>query len=356
MKKYTMEDYIKETPQVLQYNLDNHQQLVKPLIEKISNLKFKSIILIASGSSYNACYIAKPFLSKCLKCEIKIITPYTFTYYEHELINEALVLVISQSGQSTNAIEALKKIKELGYRAICLTGNKQNDVKNYAELVLDYGVGEELVGYVTKGVTTLAFYLCLFAINYSKQFEYLKELQKVVILNQEMIEKAELFIEAHYKSFSSMHQCYLCGAGGTFGVALEGALKVGETIHIPSNCFEVEEYIHGPNLQLDPSYTVIFFDGNDQASTRIQQIYQATRQISDHCYLICQRGGDDHILSLSDQVIFELSSLVYLPFIQLLSYLISRDLKTIYQHPLLNKFKQIASAKTASFVNYDDDN
>ena len=58
-----------------------------------------------------------------------------------------------------------------------------------------------------------------------------------------------------------MSWVYSCGAGANYGTALESALKMGETIHIPSCCYEIEEYIHGPNLQLTPQYNVIFFDG-----------------------------------------------------------------------------------------------
>ena len=55
-----------------------------------------------------------------------------------------------------------------------------------------------------------------------------------------------------------MSWVYSCGAGANYGTALESALKMGETIHIPSCCYEIEEYIHGPNLQLTPQYNVIF--------------------------------------------------------------------------------------------------
>ena len=51
----------------------------------------------------------------------------------------------------------------------------------------------------------------------------------------------------------------------------------------------------------------------------------------------------------------ELSPIVYLPFVQLLSFIISNDLHSIYQHPLLKEFKVIAAAKTENFVNYDGD-
>lgn len=89
-------------------------------------------------------------------------------------------MVVTQSGLSTNAIEALKIIKKKQCRAICLTGNKNSDVKDVADVVIEYGVGEELVGYVTKGVSSLALFLDLFAIAYSGKTEYLEELKKAV--------------------------------------------------------------------------------------------------------------------------------------------------------------------------------
>lgn len=358
MKKLTMMDYINETPKILYENIHSYQKVVKPLMDEVKDKKMQRIILVASGSSHNACYCSRAFIQKITDLEVQIITPYTFKYYEHNLDKDDLVLVVSQSGYSTNSIEALKLLKSMNYKAICLTGNKESDVKNFADVVIEYGVGEELVGYVTKGVTTLTLFLDLFAIAYSGKTEYLNELKKAANLNREMIKKAELFINLHYKNFSSMSWVYSCGAGANYGTALESALKIGETIHILSCCYEIEEFIHGPNLQLTPKYNVIFFDGNDNASSRVEQVYLATRKVTDRAYLISNNknlDSDNHVLSLSDKVLSELSPIVYLPFIQLLSFRISNDIHSIYQHPLLKEFKLIAAAKTEGFVNYDED-
>ena len=359
MEKLTMFDYIKETPDVLKYNIKYHEKLLEPLMKEYKDqLEVKRIILVASGSSHNACYCAREFIRKCTGLEVKILTPYTFTYYEYEVNESDFVLVITQSGLSTNAIEAIKVLNRLGHKSICLTGNKNSDVKDVADVVIEYGVQEELVGYVTKGVTTLTLFLDLFAIEISQKYEYLEELKKAANLNVEMIEKSIDFINVHYKNLSSMTCVYSCGAGSNYGTALESALKIGETIHIPSFCYEVEEYIHGPNLQLTPQYTVFFYDGNDGASHRVKQIYQATREITDRCFMISNNSDykdDAHVLMLSDGGCGELAPIVYLPFVQLLSYVISKDTHKIYQHPLLKKFKEIASAKTENFVNYDED-
>lgn len=358
MEKMTMQDYVKEAPAVCRSNIRNAKALVKPLIDQIQNKTPGAIWLIASGSSNNSCHCARTLMRKCLDCEVKIITPFTFTYYEHDIKEQDLVLVVSQSGLSTNAIEALKKLKSMHHDTIALTGNPNSDIKDYADLVLDYGVGEELVGYVTKGVTTLCLFLMLFAIEAGNHPEYYKELELAMDLNEEMIEKTQTFVRTHYKNLTSMRHIYFCGAGSNYGTALEGTLKAGETIHIPSCCYEIEEYIHGPNLQLTPEYNVIFFDCNDEASARVKQVYLASRKVSDRVYMISNHPDmkqDPNVLSLSKTVSSECAPLVNLPFVQLMSYMISSDLNSVKQHPLLKEFKKTASAKTENFVNYDDD-
>ena len=173
-----------------------------------------------------------------------------------------------------------------------------------------------------------------------------------------MLEKSQAFIKKHYKHFTSMHQCYFCGSYANYGTVLEGALKIGETVHIPANTYEVVEYIHGPNLQLTPAYTVIILDNNDHTSQRVHQIYQATRAVTDHCFMLSMNANyseDDYVLAIDDSIESELLPLVYLPFIQLLSHEVSTDLKSVFQHPLLKTFKSIADAKTSNYVNYDGD-
>ena len=358
MEKYTMLDYIKQAPATCLANIDKYETLVAPLLSQIEGKQIHSIWLIASGSSFNSCHCARAFMRKLLNVEVKVVTPFTFVNYENDVHEDDLVFVITQSGLSTNAIEAIKKLKAMQRYAICLSGNVNSDVKEYADLVIDYGVGEELVGYVTKGVTTLCLFLMLFSIAYTKQTQYIDELKKAIAVNEKMIPEAIAFVQKHYKNFSSMNHIYFCGAGAHFGTALEGSLKAGETIHIPSCFYEVEEYIHGPNLQLTPDYNVIFLDGNDHASERVKQVYLATREVTNKAYIISNNKelrDDENALVVESDVISECAPLMYLPFVQILSHIISHDLNSSKQHPLLRNFKKIASAKTENFVNYDGD-
>ena len=61
INKLTMMDYIEETPSVLQYNIHNRKELLKPLFDYIQGRTVKQLVLIASGSSYNASILQDHF-------------------------------------------------------------------------------------------------------------------------------------------------------------------------------------------------------------------------------------------------------------------------------------------------------
>ena len=145
--KPTMLTYIEETPMQLELNNNNSKELTKELVNLYLQKKYKTIWIIASGSSSNASNCAKPFMMKYLHCNVEIVPPNTFLYSDLTYTDDDFIFVISQSGCSTNSIDALKKLKSINKKAIGITGNINSDFKDYADVVIDYGVGEETVGY-----------------------------------------------------------------------------------------------------------------------------------------------------------------------------------------------------------------
>lgn len=358
-RKMTMLDYIKEAPGVARDNISRRSKLVAPLVAACGEGIPSRITIVASGSSSNASLCARPFMRSCLPaCDVRVINPFTFVHYEREFLKDEFAVVVTQSGLSTNAIEALDHLRSNGVPAICLTGNTKADAADHADIIIDYGVDVELVGYVTKGVTTLALFLMLFAIELSGADDRVPELIDAIDASEAVARVTEAFYLDHLKDLTSMSVCYCMGAGSTWGVASEGALKIGETIHIPSLVYEVEEFIHGPNLQLTPEYTTVFFDAGDASSNRVKQVWRAAREVTDRAYLVtCDDGmkGLDGVLAVPALCNPMTASLAFLPFVQLISYFVSDALGSSKQHPLLRRFKKVAASKTENFVNYDDD-
>ena len=149
MEKHTMRDYVLQTPAVLRRLLTEHWEA--PLAAAFTARPVRILRLVASGSSYNAALCVRPYLRKWLSCEVLITEPFTFCTYECQQPEDELAVVISQSGYSTNALQALDAIRAKGRTAIGITSDPASDLRLHADLLIDYGCGPESVGYVTMG-------------------------------------------------------------------------------------------------------------------------------------------------------------------------------------------------------------
>lgn len=310
----TMMTYIQETPEALVKAFQNKEGLVGELCSAYKAAGEKNICLIACGSSKNAAYVSAPFMCRTLKARVEVVPSASFVYDPEPLDPQVFYVVISQSGCSTNSLDALKKIAtynkavvQMGYVAnpkraavfACgLTTHPEAEISQFGLPVFDWGCGSELVGYVCKGVVTLAHYLMLFSVaagvakgsmsQVEAQIAY-QELESVPELHLAMQQSATAFYYQHERTFLGMGATYVVGVGPAWGVAREGALKLGETVKIPAVDYELDEFAHGPNLQMTPSYTVFFVDPlswSAAASARTRQLACAYQMVSSQVFLI----------------------------------------------------------------------
>ena len=361
-KKITMRDYVASTPEYMRKNINNSLELTKPLVDEYINKGYKNVWIIACGSSSNGSYCGRMFIKHHLKCECKIVNPFTFNATENDFDETDMVIAVSQSGYSTNVLTSLDIIKSKGRRTIGITGDTNSDMKEKCDVIANWGVGRETVGYVTRGVTTLGLFFMLFALEAAKRKGYETEesynatkeqLLKAADINEEVQKTWPDFMKKHYKRISSMTNAYTCSVGANMGVAYEGALKFGETISIPTTAYEAEEYIHGPNIQLTPKYTVYFIDGG-AGSERMKQIYEGTRIVTDNCFLITNTKpaeNDDNIFYVKADLDEDITPLCYLPVFQLTANDITNDLNRWLKHPLEEKMEKFVESKSANYVN-----
>lgn len=241
MEKRTMRDYVYLTPSVLRQQLAG--QWEEPLAAAFAARPVRILRLVASGSSYNAALCVRPYLRKWLDCEVLVTEPFTFCAYESCLPADELAVVISQSGYSTNALHALDTIRAKGRTAIGITSDPGSDFRTHADLLIDYGCGQESVGYVTMGVTALCLFLCLFALRSAHLAGRLSEdglaaerqnLAQWADAYEQAIPAGEALLRGCYRQLSTMQTVCIAGAGAAWGVAREAALKLMETLQIPA--------------------------------------------------------------------------------------------------------------------------
>lgn len=357
----TMLDYIASCPQFIRENVAHSTELTRPLVEEFVGGGYQNLWIVACGSSANGSLCARQFVRRHLGCEVKLVTPFQFVASEHDFAPTDMVVVVSQSGYSLNALDAVRVIRERGRRCIGLTGDTDSDLAQVCDVVANYGVGRETVAYVTRGVTMLALFFMLFAIEAAKALGKKTEDEagavKAQLLaaadrNEEMRLAAVDFLQAHYHGLSGMTNAYVCGVGANLGTAAEGALKFGETISVPTAAYEVEEYIHGPNIQMTPRYTVVLIDGGE-GSARIRQIYEASRIVTPNAYLItCDAAyTGDNVLTLPCGLPEEITPLCFLPFFQTVAFQLTEDLDRWNKHPLQRKMEKACSSKSENYKN-----
>lgn len=348
----TMMDYIRQTPEVCLNNISNSKTLVSKIKDFFIEGIFSDIVIVASGSSYNGCMCARTFLRKYLQCEVKIVTPFTLKNYEFQYISNSLFIFISQSGCSTNTIDACKFIKDKGYKTVGVVGRDDCDLKEYTDLIVNWGVGEEKIGFVTKGVVTLALFLMLFALEtslekgvidleeYNKQIDQLKLAMEIhPVMVDETIKKFELNKDV----FTKKNNIYILGTGPSYGVALEGSLKIAETNCVTAYPVETEEFLHGPIYATNPDSLVIVIDNNANPSTiRSIDIAIANKVVTEKTYAITNslNFDENHSFRSSKETSCHVSVLYKLACLETLAYLMTINTNKFEPHKNIKQFKR----------------
>lgn len=334
-KKVSMDDCIRAIPDMIRKNTADAVALTEPLVCIYREKNPSHIVIVASGSSYNACVTAGPYMQKTLGKVIRIIQPFTFEHYDHDHLSEAMVLFVSQSGNSTNILSAMRFAATQGLETIGLTSDMDSDLARGCMYAIDYQIGKEAVGFVTLGMTGLALYLMLFALNAAREEDNCSEEAYCLDMTEfrscpdrfdDVYRRTKELFETNLVNLISTQHVFVCGCGPGYGVALEGALKIGETFGVPTSVFETEEYLHGPAFNVNGNYTVLFVDNDDETSVRLHTIYEATREFTCRAYMISASYGNDSRVVKCPKGNPYISVLYKLTFFQYLAYLMTEEM------------------------------
>ncbi len=354
-----MEYYIRVSGEVMEKNLDRRKELTQELVDKFLESGKNTICIIASGSSLNGALTAEWFMNRFLGNTVIVMSPTEYLDYRKEMVRDRFLIVISQSGCSTNIIEAVKDMKKDGIQPAVLTGNLEGDLKEYCETMIEYGVGNESVDYVTLGMVTLVEFLILFSMEAARSKGLLSENEYEEIVSEirtccgasrEIYERSVSYTERFYDHLLHMESAMIVADGANMGVIREAALKFGETLKIPALYYENEEYIHGPNMQLTPESTVFFIDTNERHS-RIYDVFRATELVTEHVCLVTNKDlpEDDKIINVPNNVMNELTPLFTVVPFQYISAHVTKEKNNFECHPLFDEFEKKIKCKTDDY-------
>ncbi|WP_066496850.1 SIS domain-containing protein [Abyssisolibacter fermentans] len=325
-----MLDYVNQTPEVLQDILSKRKTIFKPLVEALKEKHFNEIVFIGSGTSYNAAFTAKIFIETILDVKVTTVYPYMFKHYENILNPNAIYIGISQSGSSRLTHEALSKVKAKGLTTISITSNLNSPIAKLTPISLDMSCGVETVVYRTKGYSstlldlyllTLELGLNLEKISDDKYAQLILKLENVINELDEVIEASVNWYKEHKKPLLNRDKMVLIGTGENWGTAIEGSLKLVETVKCFTNAYELEEYMHGPQNALSDESCLFIIASENQSSKKAKLLNEYLKTKVSCSYLVGSEG--DLKLPCKGEAEFSALELV-IPF-QVLSYYLSID-------------------------------
>ncbi|MCI5503819.1 MAG: SIS domain-containing protein [Eubacterium sp.] len=297
-----MRYYVQITGDRMLDNIEKSHELTEELIKEYELFREKSnnsdICIVASGSSLNAALSAFMFIKHFSGVNVEIISAGDCIDYNQNLIQNSFVILVSQSGCSTNMIQVAKRLNDLDRPFVVLTGNVEAELSRYSDCVIEYGVGNEIIDYVTLGFSTLILYFMLFSLEIGRKNKtisgkyYTKirnQMKKACEINCELANTSDEWIHKWFYDFLAMEKVIIVADGANMGIAREAALKFQETLKVLSAYYEREEYIHGPNMQLTPAYSVFFIDTNPNHN-RMYDVYEATRLVTKNVYYISNKN------------------------------------------------------------------
>jgi len=211
-------------------------------------------VIAARGTSDNAGRYAQYVWGTRNGLSVGLTTPSLFSVYDRPpRLEGALVVGISQSGESPDIVSVLEEGREQGRPTVALTNEPDSPLADVADVVIDLDAGEERAVAATKTYTAQLTVVALISEAMSGAAGTLDLLPSLVehALRQES--RAAVVATAH----AGMEFCAVLGRGFNQATAFEWALKLQELTQVVAQPFSTADFLHGPIAVLEPGYPVL---------------------------------------------------------------------------------------------------
>ncbi len=296
--------------------------------------RIDSVLILACGTSYHAGVVARYWIEAIagLPCNVEIASEYR---YRASVPNpRALVVTISQSGETADTIAALNHAKSLGH-AFCLTicNVAESALVRQSDLRFLTRAGPEIGVASTKAFTTqLAALVLLTAvlakqrgrITVEREAELIHALRHLPAALSHVLQ-VEPSIKTWAARFAVREHALFLGRGIHYPIALEGALKLKEISYIHAEAYPAGELKHGPLALVDSNMPVVAIAPRDALLEKLKSNMQEVRARGGELYVLADQDAHIeasdgvHVITLTDHAGI-LSPILHTIPLQLLAY------------------------------------
>ena len=246
-----------EQPSRLEQLLISQRKNVEQIAKAIRSHDIQFAFLAARGTSDNAGRYANYLWGAMNGIPMALATPSLFTYYQQPpRLKNALVVGVSQSGQSPDIVSVVQEGKHQGNLTLALTNAPESPLAQAADFVLDIEAGPELAVAATKTYTTELMAIAMLSAALAGDVERWKELEQVAGWVKEALGQDEA-IQRAAQRYRYMEQCVVLGRGFNYSTAFEWALKLKELTYVAAEPYSSADFKHGPVAMVAQGFPVM---------------------------------------------------------------------------------------------------
>lgn len=239
-----LEQEIVGQPALIAAMLEREVPRIREIIARFP--PFTYILVAARGSSDHAATFAQYSWAALAGYPVALAAPSLYTLYgSPPRMEGALVIGISQSGQSPDIVAVLREAKRQGRPTLAITNDHASPLGEIADEVVELGVGLERSVAATKTYTAQLAVVAAFAAVWSGDAERLAELRALPNAMEATLQGTHDIAE-RVQFYRDIESCTVIGRGYNYATAFELALKLKELTYIQATGYSSADFRHGP--------------------------------------------------------------------------------------------------------------
>jgi glucosamine--fructose-6-phosphate aminotransferase (isomerizing) len=253
---------IAEQPEAIARTLD----ALRPLRSEIAALAAgrRNVLFVARGSSDNAAIYGRYLIEVHARHPAGLAAPSVATHYRATLdLSEAVVVCVSQSGETQEIVDTLNWARRCGARTVAVTNGDGSALALAADVALITRAGPEFAVPATKSYTTQLAAMAILASSLADDQTALDAHLDRVPGEVERLVDAHAGVEEAIDRLAESVETLVSGRGIVFGTALETALKLEETCLRPVRGLSYADLRHGPIAVVDADHAAVLVSAAD---------------------------------------------------------------------------------------------
>ncbi len=277
---------IEQQPEVIERTINREGPKIAAFGARLKARPPRLIVLVARGSSDNACLFGRYLLEMSTGIPVSLAAPSVCTLYKSKLdLRDTLVIGVSQSGEGVDINMVLTSAKKAGATTLAITNEAQSTMAGLTDETFLIHAGREKSVAATKTYTGQLLIFHLLARAMSDSLAKLEVERIPELASRSLTLKSQ--IQELVQRYTFMEKCIVIGRGLNYCNAFEFSIKLMETCYIVAERFSGADFLHGPIALISPRFPVFMIappgptlKGSREILTKLKELGAETLVVS----------------------------------------------------------------------------